>query len=269
MPGETKATLARSLGVARSTLYYAKKLPRKDWVLKQRIEAVLHEHPSYGARRLEIALGTSKRRIKRVMRRYGIKPYRRRPKKSWCKASSDIPAVPNLLASVTPDRPDVAWASDFTHLTFRGRTLYIATVMDVWTREIVGLCLLTNHSVHLVIAALADALRQGRRPVILHSDQGSEYRSKPYRQYAERFTIRLSMSRKSSPWENGYQESFYSQFKLDLGDPNRFGSLGELVAALYETIRVYNTTRIHTALKMPPAVFAARYVTVQEVLSRL
>jgi len=66
------------------------------------------------------------------------------------------------------------------------------------------------------------------------------------------------MSRKASPWENGYQESFYSQFKVDLGDPNSFESLGELVAEIYRLIFVYNYFRIHSKLKMPPAVFAAR-----------
>jgi len=267
MMEQTKASLARTLGIARSTLYYEKRLPRWDWVLKQRIEAVLHEHPSYGHKRISLALGANRKRVRRVMRLFGIKPYRRRPKRPWKKPASGLPPAPNLLAAVTPTRPDVAWASDFTHLRFRNRTLYLATVVDVWTREIVGVCPLTLHTVHLVMAALADALRHGRQPFILHSDQGSEYRAKPYRTYVERFGIRISMSRKSSPWENGYQESFYSQFKIDLGDPNHFGSLGELVAAIYETIRIYNTTRIHTALRMPPAVFAARYTTSHEALS--
>ncbi len=68
------------------------------------------------------------------------------------------------------------------------------------------------------------------------------------------------MSSKGSPWENGYQESFYSHFKVDLGDPNRFDSLGELVWGVYKSIYDYNNTRIHTALKMPPAIFAKRHL---------
>jgi len=67
------------------------------------------------------------------------------------------------------------------------------------------------------------------------------------------------MSQKGAPWENGYQESFYSQFKVDLGDPNRFTTLGELVYAIYQTIHSYNHSRIHTKLKMPPAVFAEKH----------
>ena len=72
----------------------------------------------------------------------------------------------------------------------------------------------------------------------------------------ESLGIKVSMSRKASPWENGYQEAFYSQFKVDLGDPNRFNSLGELIAEIYQTIHIYNTQRIHTVLKMPPKQYA-------------
>ena len=86
----------------------------------------------------------------------------------------------------------------------------------------------------------------------------SEYKSKTYCGLAQQAGITVSMSHKSSPWENGYQESFYSQFKVDLGDPGRFKTLGELTAAIYLVIYNYNNYRIHTALKMPPAIFAQR-----------
>ncbi len=67
------------------------------------------------------------------------------------------------------------------------------------------------------------------------------------------------MSAPGCPWENGYQESFYKGFKLDLGDPNRFDTLGELVAEIYKTIGYYNQRRIHSAFKLPQAVFAQQY----------
>lgn len=66
------------------------------------------------------------------------------------------------------------------------------------------------------------------------------------------------MSHKGSPWENGYQESFYSQFKVDLGDPNRFKTLGELAVAVYHQLYYYNNLRIHSQLKMPPRLYAVR-----------
>ncbi|HEX7424814.1 MAG TPA: IS3 family transposase [Terriglobales bacterium] len=256
----TKKELARSLGIARSTLYYSSKLLKKDWDLKIRIENVLHDYPAYGHKRLAIALSANKKRVHRVMHLFGLKPYRRRPKKPWKKRDhgAKMP-YPNLLLAVFPSRPDAAWVSDFTYIRFRSRWLYLATIMDLFTRTIVGLRMLTVHTVDLTLGALQDALQNGRRPKILHSDQGSEYGAKRYTRYAEACGIHLSMSREGSPWENGYQESFYSQFKLDLGDPNRFESLGELVAEIYRLIFVYNHFRIHSKLKMPPAVFAARY----------
>lgn len=92
----------------------------------------------------------------------------------------------------------------------------------------------------------------------MHSDQGSEYKSKLYTGFAETAGIAISMSHKGCPWENGYQESFYGQLKVDLGDPNRFESLGELTAAVYLQMHYYNNQRIHSKLKMPPAEFARR-----------
>jgi transposase InsO family protein len=72
----------------------------------------------------------------------------------------------------------------------------------------------------------------------------------------------ISRSAPGCPWENGYQESFYSQFKVDLGDPSRFKTLGELVYEIYQTIYVYNNTRIHSALRMSPVQFAQKLLKV-------
>lgn len=137
--------------------------------------------------------------------------------------------------------------------------MYLATVLDACTREALGASLLTAHSAPLVLGAFEDALAQGRKPVLLHSDQGSEYRSRTYTRVVEAYGISVSMSRKSSPWENGMQEAFFSQFKINLGDPNRFGTLGELVAEIFRMPHRYNHRRIHLALKMPPARFAERF----------
>ena len=128
--------------------------------------------------------------------------------------------------------------------------------MDIWTREVIGLSVSTSHSVWLILEALLMALWQRPPPLICHSDQGSEYKSGIYTGLEKSFGLKPSMSRKASPWENGYQESFYSQFKIDLGDPGRFEEMGELIAEIYQTIHHYNTERIHTSLKMSPQKFA-------------
>src|SRR3990167_7777422 len=95
---------------------------------------------------------------------------------------------------------------------------------------------------------------------MVHSDQGSEYTSSDYTNLIEMLGIQISMSRKSSPWENGYQESFFNNFKTDLGlEFDRFDNVGELIEAVHQTINYYNKQRIHTTLKMSPTRFHQLY----------
>ena len=250
--------LHQILGVSRSSLYYQRKKPVEDWQIKQKIEKVLHEFPSYGHKRIAIAMKLNHKRIRRVMKIYGIKPYRRH-RKPWKRAKLRIyEAFPNLLLTTPLTKINQIWTTDFTYIFWENRFIYLATVMDIWNREIVGVCVLVNHSSALTIQALVSALMEHERPDIIHSDHGSEYTAKIYQDFCLSAGIQISMSRKGSPWENGYQESFYDKFKIDLGDPNRFDDLGELVYEIYHTIYVYNTSRIHTALKMSPREFAKK-----------
>jgi len=254
----TKKELALRLGIPRRTLYYTSKKAKNDWKLKGTIEEVLHEHPSYGHRRIALHLSLNKKRIRRVMRLYGIKPYRRRTKKQWKKPKEEKNIYTNLLLRIVPTRPHMIWVSDFTHIRWRGRWVYLATVMDIFTRRIVGWHVLAKHTTDLVLGALIHALNGHEPPTVVHSDQGSEYTSDEHIACLREHHIFPSMSHKGCPWENGYQESFYDKFKVDLGDPNRFDHLGQLISMIYQTLYYYNTIRIHTALKMPPAVYAER-----------
>lgn len=246
---KTKSALA--LGISRSMLYYEPKQEKKDWATKIKIEEALHNNSSYGHKRLADHLNLNKKRILRVMKKYGIKPYRRRGRK-YRKPKENGCVFRNLLLSNLPSYRNHIWASDFTHLPWKGRVIYLATVIDIFTREIVGFSVMMNHGVSLVMQSLLMAAMIHGRSEILHSDQGSEYTSGTYVDLAQALGIKLSMSRKASPWENGYQESFYNQCKIDLGDLNRFETLGEVVAAIYQHIHYYNTIRIHTSLKMAP-----------------
>lgn len=248
--------MAHAMGVSRGSLYYVAKLDKKDWALKIRMEEVLHEHPSYGARRLAQALGVNRKRTQRVMRKYGIKPYRRHGRKY--RKSKTERHFPNLLMDVYPSYPNHIWATDFTELAFHGKKVYVSTIIDLFTRELMGLHVATRKGAPLTVATLTNALLHHPRPVIFHSDNGREYEARVFIAMLERYGITISRSRPGSPWENGYQESFYGKFKMDLGDPNRCKTLGELVAAIYRTAWEYNHTRIHSALKMPPSVFAEK-----------
>ena len=101
-----------------------------------------------------------------------------------------------------------------------------------------------------------NALLTNPRPEIYHTDNGSEYNAWLFIQALQTIGTLISRSAPGCPWENGYQESFYSQFKIDLGDVSRFKTMGELVYEIYQTIYRYNHSRIHTALKMSPIKFA-------------
>ena len=258
----TKVALAVSLGISRSSLYYKKKLPEKDEQLKAQIEEVWEEFPEYGHIRLGLALGVGKNRVKRVMHFFGMKTPRRRAAKPKKPGDLGKPAspYPNLIKELCPIAPGVVWAADFTYIPFQGRFLYLATVLDVFTREIVGFHILSVHTAALIKGAFEDALAKSIRiPLYHHSDQGSEYEGLNHLVRVEGLGITVSMSKKGSPWENGYQESYYSQFKLELGDPNRFETEGELIEEIYRLIHRYNTKRIHRSLKMPPLSFAQKF----------
>ena len=242
------------MGVSRSSLYYVSTQERKDWALKVRMEDVLREHPAYGSRRVAQALGVNRKRTKRVMRLFGIRPYRRRGRRYRKTKAKRL--FPNLLLETMPSYPHHVWATDFTEVGYRGKWVYISTVIDLATRRIVGLHISVRKGAMMSVQTLANALFHHQKPAIFHSDNGREYEAKAFLALLEACGIAISRSRPGCPWENGYQESFYGKFKVDLGDPDRFKTLGELVAEIYRTVWVYNHTRIHSALRMPPVIYA-------------
>ena len=253
-----KVLRARELGVSVRSLYYKPKKKEKDWKLKCDIEKVLRDHPSYGSRRLSLHLKLNRKRVKRVMNIFGIKAYRRRVKR-WKRTKNVKVIYPNLLLTTYPTYPNHIWTADFTHLNFQGKVVYIATVMDLYTRRIVGMAVYTTHAIQLVLSALMNALHTNPRPLIFHSDNGSEYNADVFITALTTLGTLISRSAPGCPWENGYQESFHSQFKVDFGDPNRFKTLGELVYEIYQTIYKYNHTRIHSSLKMSPVEFSQKF----------
>lgn len=249
-----KTELARQLGISRAALYYQPTKPREDAMLRDRILAVQRQHRAYGHRRIALALRLNKKRIRRVMRAYGLRPRvaRRQPVKPADRGQPPS-TVPNLAKTLCPIHPNVLWVGDFTYLPLPDGFLYLATVMDVFLRAVVGWHLSTHHTTALIASAFLDAVqRAGATPRIFHSDQGSEYVSGRYALLLARHGVTPSHSQKSSPWENGFQESFYNNFKLELGNPARFPDLGQLIEAVHRQLHYYNHNRIHTVLKMPP-----------------
>ncbi|MDP2364582.1 MAG: IS3 family transposase [Ignavibacteria bacterium] len=269
-PPESKTGLAKRLSVSRGSLYYRPKLPAKDLALKAKIEQVMVVNKSYGHRRIACELKINHKRVRRVMKLFNLVVKRKRQKPFKPKDCKQAPMIiPNLVLGLIIDAPWQVWASDFTYLPYFGRFVYLATVEDVFTRQVVGWSVGIKHCSDLVAYALIDAMGNYTAPKIIHSDQGAEYRSEDYLNLVKSLGIKPSMSAKASPWQNGYQESFYSGFKLELGHPEIYPTLGELVEAIAQQIYYYNHQRIHTALKCPPEIFAQRYLLTNKLANQI
>ncbi len=158
-------------------------------------------------------------------------------------------------------RPNFIWACDFTYLwvPHLGRWYYLATVIELYSRDIVGWSIGIHHDSELILSALYDALSSQDQPEILHFDRGSEYLSDAHLNLLGSLGISPSASAKASPWQNGKQERFYGSFKTELGSLKNIASEGELFELVAMTIMYYNTKRIHSALKTNPMQYKQNY----------
>jgi putative transposase len=267
------AHYAKTLGVDRTGYYRtpSRRLALDANTLEQ-VRLAHSEHPFYGVRRLSIHLNWSINKTRRARKLAGIRVPSRSKKYKYGKATKpEIAAPQNMLHKFATlkdiTRPQAgmsysgmvdaeAWVQDFTYLWFEHSFHYLATVMSLKTRQIVGWRLGTNHTSDLTHSALLDALSKHSSPNILHSDQGSEYLSYKHRDLCNKMEITLSCSAKSSPWQNGYMERWYGGFKLELGSILKYPDLAHLNEAIALQIHYYNTKRIHTALKMSPSAYA-------------
>jgi putative transposase len=245
------------VGINRKNIYRKLKMPPKDEALRSEIQAVHREHPAYGHRRVALHLGINHKRVQRVMAKYQLYPPRRRVK-SYCTRSKPHHTYQNLLKNLSIIQPHQVWASDVTRLVYRGSSWYLVTIEDLATRQVLAKQLGKRHDSKLVLAAIQQAFDRGTLPQIFHSDQGTEFMAKRCSGALEARGVQISVSDVASPWQNGFQESFYGRFKEEFGDIDRFESPGEMIEAVYRQIHYYNEQRIHTVLKMPPAIYAMK-----------
>jgi putative transposase len=257
------------------TSYYRKptKQQSNDARDKRTLLDVHEEHPFYGVRRLALHLGWSQAKARRIRTIAGVVVVRPNKRKRYgSSVPAEIAAAPNALKRFAVFRDETkpqagfsytamtnsgGWVQDFTHLRFGGEEHYLAVVLDLKTRRVMGWRLGTRHSSELTHAALLDALSKHPAPTILHSDQGTEYLSHKHQELCIKMEITLSCSSRASPWQNGFMERFFGSFKHELGNINKYRDLAELHEAIALAIFYYNTKRIHTALKMSPAAYAA------------
>jgi transposase InsO family protein len=243
--------------IPRSTLYYKPKKIITDTLLKTKIQVTHIFSPYYGYRRCSYELEMNQKKVLRIVQIYFL--YGRTRKRKFCKPwDRNIPNmwVQNEKKTLEIQKIHQVWNSDFTHIYYKNTELFLATVLDEYSKQIVWYKIWFHHSKELIIEAVSHAVQKSKTtPLILHSDQWSEYRSYEYFETLKRYNIWVSMSRKSSPWENGAQESFYWKLKFEIWNLNRFEKVEQVIEAIHLWIYYYNNHRIHTSLKMSPKQF--------------
>lgn len=192
------------------------------------------------------------------MAKFNLRPPRRLIK-HYSTRSTSHHTYSNQIASLSAiTKAHQVWCSDLTRIVYRGSIWYLATIEDIATRQVIAQQIGKHHNSQLVLETLQQAFKTGAIPTIFHSDQGNEFMAQRCTDFLEQRDVQISVSDVASPWQNGFQESFFGRFKQEFGDPNRFESAGQLIEAIYCHIHYYNHHRIHTVLTMPPAVYALK-----------
>ncbi len=254
----------------RSSYYYqSKKADESE--LEAQLKAAAGEFPKYGSRRLTHELhrppyysGVGRNRVRRIMRQNNLlQPYRR---KRYRTTNSDhpYPRYPNLVEGLEIVRPEQVWVCDITYIRLKREFIFLAVIMDVYTRAIRGWNLSRSLDGTLTLAALNQAL-QDRVPEIHHSDQGIQYAADAYARQLRQRRVQISMAKRGEPRENGYAERLMRTIKdeeVDLSDYLDFADARCQIAHFLE--KVYNHKRIHSALGyLTPSEFETAWIETQ------
>ena len=230
---------------------------REDAMLKTRIKRIHKQsRETYGRPRMVIALqkegyDCGKDRVTRLMREAGLQGHQ---KKRYNPYSTDskhgFSVAPNLLADYGPvSAPDEVWVADITYMRVEEGWVYLAAVLDLYSRKIVGWSMSRRIDTALTSSALRRALKSRKAPQLHHSDRGSQYASDAYQKELKACRINPSMSRSGNPYDNATMESFFGTLKAEEVRGQTYSSRHEARAAIFSYIEAfYNTSRIHTSL---------------------
>ncbi len=250
----------------RSTYYYQPVQADESWVVKA-IEEIAGQYPTYGTRRVTHQLRRSphemwvnRKRVRRIMAQKGLlRPVRRR-KKRTTNSDHPYPRYSNLVKDLEVVRPDQVWVSDITFVRLNQEFVYLAIILDVFTRAIRGWCLGHSLDQELTLTALRAAL-ESQKPEIHHSDQGWQYAAHTYIDLLRKHKIQISMAAIGKAEENGYAERFMRTIKeeeVDLSDYQDFRDASRQISHFIE--EVYMTKRIHSSLGyLTPAEFESAW----------
>lgn len=230
---------------------------KEDMLLMEEIKVIFNNgRGNYGVRRIKRGLKNkglqvSKRRIGRLLKQLGLCCKTKRKFKATTDSKHDFPVAPNLLErQFSPTQPNRFYAGDITYIPTDEGWLYLAVVIDLYSRNIVGWSMGDNMKTKLVNDALLMALwqRKPARGLVWHTDRGRQYASAHHRAILQQHGIKHSMSRKGNCWDNAVSESFFHTLKTELTHHQRFKTREEAKTAIFEYIEIfYNRVRMHSA----------------------
>jgi putative transposase len=254
-------------GVSRAGLYRYRPGPPgpdPDMSLRDAIQRIALEFPSYGWRRMKAALqrkgwAVNHKRVYRRMCEDNLLCLRTRKFVVTTDSDHGLPVHPNLAREMTLTGLDQLWVADLTYIRLELEFVYLAVILDAFSRRVIGWALDRTLEAALTLQALQMALVR-RRPVsglVHHSDRGVQYASRDYTQLLQDHGIRISMSRKANPWDNAACESFLKTLKYEEVYRTEYRDLAEARASIGTFLeKVYNHKRLHSALGyLPPAEF--------------
>ena len=260
----------RVLEVPRAT-YYRGGEPRTDasMDLRAAIHEVALEWPAYGYRRVTAELkrrgmGANRKRVLRLMREDNLLLLRKRRFVHTTNSDHRLPVYPNLVPGLAVSGCDQLWVSDITYIRLLREFIYLAVILDAFSRRVIGWALTRSLETELALCALRMALA-GRRVtegLVHHSDRGVQYASLDYTTLLKEHQVRISMSRRGNAYDNAQAESFMKTLKYEEVYLREYESMAEARASISHFLEaVYNQKRLHSALGyIPPAEFEQRNI---------
>jgi len=255
------ASLCRLLDVSRAGYYASRRRarqPKPVCPVTPYLKAAFTESGrSYGSRRLRVALANrgivaTRYRVRTLMRINGLRPVWKRKFIHTTDSNHALPIANNILdRQFSPEAANRAWVADITYIRTRSGWLYLAAVMDLFSRKIVGWAMAPSMPAELVCVALqmAIAQRQPAAGLIVHTDRGSQYASELHRDLLTRHHLLASMSRKGNCWDNAVMERFFLNLKMERVWQTDYANHGEAIRDITDYIVVfYNSTRLHSTL---------------------
>jgi len=258
-------------GVSRSWYYEQlhQDQDEEDIALRDQIERIILEFPGYGYRRVTRALSrqgwtVNHKRVLRIMQEESLLCHlKKRFVIITTNSRHGFPVYPNVLAAATLSAPDQAWVADFTYIRLRRAFVYLACILDAFSRRCVGWHLSREMTSQLTRSALHQAIveRHPRPGLIHHSDRGMQYASRDYVEQLQGIGAQISMSAVGNPYDNAKAESFFKTLKQEevyLKEYDSFSDAEQNLTVFIE--QVYNMKRLHSSLGyLPPAEFEAAY----------